>query len=96
MEPASKYIKGFWYNYLATRYLLEQERSYNSKASIYVKIKCITRGFSSEKYDLYKLNVNGFNNYLSDFKRFKTVLINRPYCDCQENSEPRARKILSH
>ena len=79
MELASKYIKRFWYNYLATRYLLAQERSYKSKAGIYIKIKCITRGFSSEKYDLYNLSVNGFNDYLSDFKRFKTVLINRPY-----------------
>lgn len=66
-------------NYICLKYLINEERTSMSKLGLGKKLKYLTRGFSSEKYQLYNLADNDCKMYLSDFQRRKTSTINKKH-----------------
>ncbi|MGF3215085.1 sugar-transfer associated ATP-grasp domain-containing protein [Facklamia sp. P12945] len=79
MGKISRSIRNLRNNMLALRYVLKEEKSYNSDLAFLKKIKILFKGFSSEKYYLYNFSENNPSYYLSDFKRHLTRTINGPY-----------------
>ena len=79
MGKLTRRIKKLRQSILALQYLINEERSFDSHLNIICKLKCLTKGFSSEKYFLYNIKKNGFDKYLSDYQRHKTQAINGPY-----------------
>lgn len=74
-----KKLRKLKYNLIALKYLVTEEVKNKTKGHFLRKIKLLTNGFTSEKYDLYDFKNKDMNKYLSDFQRMNTVKINRPY-----------------
>lgn len=87
MKKIIGFFKNIMDNYRAVKYLINEEKSYKSKVNFLIKIKCLLKGFSTEKYELYNFRRNNMNNYLSDFHRRKTSIINRPYSIILDDKE---------
>lgn len=66
-------------NMKALEYLIGQDRSFQSDVNVYKRIKLLFKGFSNGKYNLYNFKKNNPKNYLSDFQRRKTQIINGKY-----------------
>lgn len=79
MGKISRSVKRLRNNVIAIRYVINEEKSYNSSLSFPNKLNCLINGFSSEKYMLYNFSKNSHANYLSDYKRHKTQVINGAY-----------------
>lgn len=69
-------FKKIVYNFLAFKYVFNSEREYKSQISFWTKLWCLSKGFSSEKYELYKFYDSDYKLFLSDFQRRKSALIN--------------------
>lgn len=74
-----KLLKRIYINYVALMYLLDEQRDADVKLSFFKRIKYLFKGFSSEKYFIYNFKKNNHKNYLSDFHRRKTSIINGKY-----------------
>lgn len=79
MWKVGRKVRGIKNSFLAWRYVINEEKKYNSNISIIQKLKCLFKGFSSEKYKLYNFEHKGLEEYLSDYKRFRTKEINGKY-----------------
>jgi len=67
------------YNIIALRYLISEEKKYDSGTRFFTKIKLLLKGFTSEKKELYDFEKNNIDQYLTDFQRRKTQKINGKY-----------------
>lgn len=72
-------LQNIKYTVIALKYLITEEKNYKAEVSVIKKIKLLSRGFTSEKYNLYELYNNDIKQYLSDFQRRKTEKINDKY-----------------
>src|SRR5699024_10753705 len=79
MVWVTKKINDLKYNYMAIKYLYNEEKNSKSNVGLLKKIWCLLYGFSSSKFELYNFKDNNYKLYLSDFKRRKTAKINGPY-----------------
>ena len=79
MVWVTKKINDLKYNYMAIKYLYNEEKNSKSNVGLLKKIWCLLHGFSSSKFELYNFKDNNYKLYLSDFKRRKTAKINGPY-----------------
>src|SRR5699024_181264 len=74
-----KTIKNLFTHFVAFRYLLYLEKGHNQYVPLIKRIKYLSKGFSSDKIDLYNLKANNYKNYLPDYHRRKTFQINGQY-----------------
>src|SRR5699024_12609953 len=79
-----KTIKNLYTHFVAFRYLLYLEKGHNQYVPLIKRIKYLSKGFSSDKIDLYNLKANNYKNYLPDYHRRKTFQINGQYARSEE------------
>lgn len=79
MKIIYKGIKNIVFRLKTLRKFLREEKDVRYKSNMIKNIIFYFRGFTSDKFIAYELDKNDYKDYLSDYRRITTVLLNGKY-----------------